>query len=76
MTNKGRIDLVISTVTHTYIFELKLDAAPEVALAQIKERGYYERYLQKGKPVVLVGLSFLTKKKEVRLRCIQETIQI
>lgn len=35
-TNKGRIDTVISTPTHTYIFELKVNATPEIALDQIK----------------------------------------
>lgn len=74
MTNKGRIDLVVNTHTYTYVFELKLNAKPEVALAQIKERGYYERYLHKGKPVILVGLSFVPENDKVHLKCVRELI--
>ena len=76
MTNKGRIDLALNTATHIYIFELKFNAKPEIALAQIKERGYYERFLHKGKPVVLVGLAFIPEKETVHLRYIQETLKI
>jgi len=74
MTNKGRIDLVVCTTTHIFIFELKINVKPEMALAQIKERGYYERFLHKGKLVVLVGLSFVSEKDQVSLRYIQEVI--
>jgi len=74
LTNKGRIDLVLSTATHTYIFELKLNTSPEIALAQIKQRGYYERFLHQGKEVVLVGLAFTPKDKESQLKCIHETL--
>ena len=74
MTNKGRIDLVLSTRTHDYIFELKLNASPEDALAQIKQLGYYERFLHRGKKVVLVGLAFTPKGDQLHLEYIQEFI--
>ena len=74
MTNKGRIDLVLSMAARIYIFELKVKSTPEVALTQIKERGYYERFLHKGKQVVLVGLSFVPEQNRVHLRYVKETI--
>jgi len=74
-TDKGRIDLVLSTASHTYIFELKLKASPKVALAQIKQRGYYQRFLHKSKHVVLVGLSFISEDNQISLRFIQELIR-
>lgn len=74
ITNRGRIDLVVSTKSHTYIFELKRNAKPEVALAQIKERGYYERFLHKGKAVVLVGLSFIHENEQMQLRYVQNML--
>lgn len=73
-TNRGRIDLVVCTSSYIYIFELKLNTTPEAALAQIKERGYYERFLHKGKPVILVGLAFTPKEEGLRLRCAQEIL--
>jgi len=74
LTNKGRIDLVVSSTRYTYIFELKLNSKPEIALAQIKKRGYYERFLHKGKQVILVGLAFTPKENGLQLRCVKEII--
>lgn len=68
MTNKGRVDFVVSTRTHTYVFELKLNASPEVALAQIKDRGYYERSLHKGKQVCWWDYLLLPRKIAFDLR--------
>jgi len=75
ITNKGRIDLTLNTKTHTYVFELKLNSTPENALAQIKNRGYYERFLHKGKHVLLVGLSFTPKEKGLNLKYIAEPVK-
>jgi len=54
----GRIDMVIQTKSFIYIFEFKLNASPQVALAQIHKKKYYERYLTGNKEVYLVGLNF------------------
>ncbi len=68
VTDKGRIDLVITTKTHVYVFELKFKATAETALAQIKRNKYYERFVIKRKKIVLIGLSFtyITKKLKIR----------
>lgn len=55
-TNKGRIDLVLTTSTHFYIFELKFQDSAQKALAQILEHKYYQKYQHQGKEVVLIGL--------------------
>jgi hypothetical protein len=73
MTNKGRIDLVLSTPTHTYIFEFKLNTKPEVALEQIKKRGYDERFLYGKQSVVLVGLSLTREDGTIHLQYVKET---
>ena len=36
---------MIRTKSHIYVCELKVDGSAEDALAQIKERKYYEKYL-------------------------------
>ncbi|HNN03627.1 MAG TPA: AAA family ATPase [Leptospiraceae bacterium] len=56
-TNKGRIDAVVESKS-IYIFEFKLNGTKEEALAQIKDKKYYEKYLSIGKPVILVGAEF------------------
>jgi len=57
-TNIGRIDAVAATSDHVYIFEFKLHDTAESAMAQIRERRYYEKYLDCGKPITLVGAAF------------------
>lgn len=55
---RGRADMVVQTATAFYVFEFKLNASPKVALAQIHEKKYYERYLVEKKEIYLVGLNF------------------
>ena len=57
-TNRGRIDAVVETTGRVYIFEFKLQGTAEEALAQILEKGYVEKYLEKKKPMALYGISF------------------
>ncbi len=56
-TNIGRIDAVVETQNKIYIMEYKI-GSEQAALEQIKRRAYYEKYLCKGKEVVLMGVGF------------------
>jgi hypothetical protein len=64
-TNIGRIDTVLESPTHIYIFEFKM-TTPEDALAQIHEKKYYEKYQSKNKPIILIGVAFDEENKTVR----------
>ncbi|MBA3954995.1 PD-(D/E)XK nuclease domain-containing protein, partial [Candidatus Dependentiae bacterium] len=66
-TDKGRIDLVFSTVGHVYLFELKFKVSAAIALKQIEEQRYYEKYLLTGKKITLIGLSFKHTKHKLTL---------
>ena len=44
-TNDGRIDAVVQTDDHIYLFEFKLDD-DDTALSQIKDKAYFKKYLQ------------------------------
>ena len=57
-TNDGRMDAVIKTDTHIYIFEFKLDKTTAEAIAQIKKKEYYNKYLLDKRQLVLVGVNF------------------
>ena len=57
-TNRGRVDAVVETPCGIYVFEFKLNDTAEAALAQIKDNGYHEKYLRRGKKVTLVGAAF------------------
>jgi len=57
-TNIGRIDGVVKTADDIFIFEFKLHDSAESAMAQIRERRYYEPYLDDGRRITLVGVAF------------------
>ena len=56
--NRGRVDCVVKTPNHVYVFEFKLDGTAAEALRQIEERGYARPYGADGRKVVCVGASF------------------
>ena len=57
-TDRGRIDAVMETGEKVYIMEFKLRGSEEEALAQIKEKRYWEKYEGRGKEIELVGVKF------------------
>jgi Predicted AAA-ATPase/PD-(D/E)XK nuclease superfamily len=74
-TSEGRIDATIETQSHVYIFEFKLDQSAQKALNQIKEKRYYQKYVQTNqslpelqhlrKHIILVGASFSLAKRNI-----------
>ena len=66
-TPGGRADAVVHTKDTIYIFEFKMEGVgtPEEALAQIRERGYADRYLAEGKKIVLIGVTFDPKTRNI-----------
>ena len=79
-TNLGRIDLVLESDTSVYLFELKVNSSAQAALEQIKEKKYYEKYLniqvaatddragtQKAqlKEVLIIGVNFSLEERNV-----------
>lgn len=57
-TNVGIIDAVIQTNDAIVIFEFKLRGTAQEALDQILDKKYYERFLSRGKKIILVGVEF------------------
>lgn len=59
-TNKGRIDLSLDVLTYRILMEFKTEknADAKAAIAQIKTKGYPEKYKAEGKPIYLMGVSF------------------
>ena len=65
-TSRGRVDTVVYTKERIYVMEFKLDEPASTALAQIKEKGYAHAYMEEGKAVVALGISFSSKTKAVK----------
>ncbi len=64
-TNRGRIDAVVELKESVYIFEFKLFGTHQEALAQVEERRYYEKYLDSGRRIILVGAAFDPEERNV-----------
>ena len=66
-TNHGRIDMTVLFNGHVYIFEFKVvELVPEgQALQQIKNKGYADKYRQRGEPVHLIGVEFSKDSRNV-----------
>ena len=60
------MDAVVQTPTHVYIIEFKLNQDAEIALAQIVEKQYAEKYRLSQKKIIGLGISFDTIKKAVK----------
>jgi hypothetical protein len=56
-TNRGYIDAVAETERYVYVMEFKVGKAAQ-AIQQIKAKGYYEKYLAKGKAITLLAVGF------------------
>ena len=70
-TNRGLVDAVVETPCGIYVFEFKLNGTAEEALAQIKEKGYHEKYLRAGKKVTLAGVAFDSEMRNLSDRRIE-----
>ena len=57
-TPKSRVDMVVRTDSHIYLFELKLGKSADVAMRQIDLKDYPERFALSGLPIVKVGINF------------------
>ena len=64
-TNEGRIDAIIGTANTVYIFEFKLNKTADEALEQIEETHYAEKYSLSPKTILLIGVNFDTKQKNI-----------
>jgi len=67
-TNRGRIDMAIKTDTTVIIFEFKVveeESGQNTALEQIRNKKYYEKYLNSGKEIYLVGIEFSKAERNI-----------
>lgn len=64
-TNIGRIDMVVITPQLVYIFEFKINSSAEEALEQINDKKYFEKYLDKNKKLILIGVNFNTNERNL-----------
>ena len=64
-SREGRIDAVVETETHIYIFEFKKDRTAQAALKQIIDNKYPDRFALSKKQIFLIGISFSLQKRGI-----------
>jgi hypothetical protein len=64
-TSFGRLDMVVTTARHIYIFEFKVNSTAEAALKQIDEKHYADPYTADGRPIVKLGINFDTARRNI-----------
>jgi len=65
VSRRGRADIVVLAKDKVYVVEIKTDAQ-EVAIKQIEERRYWEKYEGAGKEIYLVGINVDSEGRTVR----------
>ncbi len=63
-SSKGRVDLTIILSDKVYVIEFKVDQSGK-PLEQIREKGYYEKYLDGKRRVFIIGISFDSKERNL-----------
>ena len=66
-SSKGRADMAVRFGGNVYLFEFKVveQATEGAALAQLKERGYADKYRASGEPIHLIGVEFSKETRNV-----------
>ncbi len=63
-TNHGYIDAIARTDKYIYIMEFKVGTAEE-AMKQIRDRRYFEKFMNEGKQIFLVGIGFDAEERNI-----------
>lgn len=61
----GRIDMTVETERYIYIMEFKVDRSPDIAIQQIDNRHYADRYLADRRTIVKVGVEFSSADRNI-----------
>ncbi|MDE0125626.1 MAG: AAA family ATPase [Bryobacterales bacterium] len=63
----GRLDMAVRAGGRVFLFEFKVleRSGPGAAMAQLKERGYADKYRHLGEPVHLVAVEFSAKTRNI-----------
>ena len=67
-SSHGRTDLIIDAGNVVYVLEFKvveIEGDGKKAINQIKEQGYHQQYVEAGRKVILVGIDFSQKERNV-----------
>ena len=64
-SQEGRIDALVETDTHIYLFEFKKNRSATAAFEQIKKNKYADHFALSKKQIKLIGIAFNLRKKGI-----------
>ena len=73
-SSRGRADMAVRFGGNVYLFEFKVveQATEGAALAQLKERGYADKYRASGEPIHLIGVEFSRETRNVTAFAVEQ----
>ncbi len=73
-SNRGRADMAVRFAGNVYLFEFKVaeQATEGAALAQLRERGYADKYRASGEPIHLIGVEFSKSTRNVTAFAVEQ----
>ena len=73
-SNRGRADMAVRFGGQVYLFEFKVveQASEGAALAQLRERGYADKYRASGEPIHLIGVEFSKSTRNVTTFAVEQ----
>ena len=74
-SSHGRLDMALRFNDNVYLFEFKVvELAPEgAAIAQLKARGYADKYRDRGEPIHLIGVEFSKEARNLAAFDVEQT---
>ena len=64
-TSKGRMDMTIRTDRYIYIFEFKFNTSAEIALKQIEDMGYADKFKEDSREVICIGANYSSEVRNI-----------
>mgnify|MGYP002397507443 CR=1 FL=1 len=64
-TSDGRMDAVVHTPERIFVLEFKIGQSAAIALQQIREKGYADKFLLENKPITAIGINFDPERRGV-----------
>lgn len=62
---KGRSDITLKMPKAIYVMELKYDDTVDAAIGQINRKGYADKYILDGRPVIKVDIAFSSEERNI-----------
>lgn len=64
-TSKGRMDMTIKTDKYIYIFEFKFNSSASIALKQISDMGYADKFKNDKRVIICIGVNYSSEDRNI-----------